>query len=120
MLVFVEGYPGISVNNILKDIESSNVTYSEFLFQSYFRESNRKQFLLDVETFKNELDMYFVLLVLNTRRVKGARFDKREMKRVVNFFNWGFSLMNVKKAKIDLNVIGHNGTVDRINRLVKE
>lgn len=125
MQYIIEGYPGIPVGEIVSKVNRSNLTSVDFFFSNYMLGTKRKDFMSQVETIKKTYEfvdkkLCFVVLVANERSLDKNKLNKKEQKKAVNFFNWGFSILKMKKTKIDYTTLGKEGVIKKLKDLTDE
>lgn len=125
MQYIIEGYPGIPVGEIVSKVNRSNLASVDFFFSNYMLGTKRKDFMSQVEAIKKTYEfvdkkLCFVVLVANDKSLNENKLNKKEQKKAVNFFNWGFSILKMKKTKIDYTTLGKEGVIKKLKDLTDE
>jgi len=112
-MILVELYPDIQRD------EFSNI--DGFITINFLRDcfdigiNKKKHFKENEKILKNDFgDFKYVLVTTKIRK------KDRLSRRLNNFYNWSFSLLTVKKIKVDFDLFGLDDTIKRIKSFDEE
>lgn len=120
MVIFVEGHSHVPVETIAK--KNNSIRVVDFLKDSYDKDLRKGELISKFNSvFGSNEKIAFVLLTCNLGTAKRLGMsDKKKFKKNVNYYNWAFSLLPVKKRKIDISVVGLKSAFSKIEKMLDE